>query len=179
MTNAPSSRQSPAPGGGAAAEDEAAPPGRRIDRAVLGIAAALAGLAAVIAWDAYTMRIAPTYARVGPDIVPYGVAGLLAVLSAATAVAALRGRVPRREQQELPPLAWIVGGLAAQMLLLTTAGFSIATGLLFAATARGFGRGPLWMSFLIGTAIAFVAWIAFALGLGLSLPAGPLERLVR
>jgi putative tricarboxylic transport membrane protein len=75
-------------------------------------------------------------------------------------------------------MLWIVAGLAAQMLLLKTAGFSIATGVLFALAARGFGRGPLWMTLPIGIAFAFVVWLIFARLLQLSLPVGPLERLV-
>ena len=38
-----------------------------------------------------------------------------------------------------------------QLLLLKTAGFSIATGLLFAFTAKGFGRGPLWLTIPVGS----------------------------
>jgi putative tricarboxylic transport membrane protein len=163
--------------GAQSADHEAVAP-RRPDRAGLAIAAILAGLAALVAWDAYSMRVAATYARVGPATVPYVVAAILLALAAGTVVAAVRGSFPVRERQELGPLAWIVGGLAAQMLLLTTAGFSIATGLLFAATARGFGQRPLWLSFLVGTGLAYAAWIAFAVGLRLSLPAGPLERLL-
>ena len=61
-------------------------------------------------------------------------------------------------------MLWIVGGLVAQMLLLKFAGFSIATGLLFALTARGFGRGPLWLTFPIGIVFALVIWVIFARG---------------
>jgi putative tricarboxylic transport membrane protein len=64
-----------------------------------------------------------------------------------------------------------------QMLLLKPAGFSIATGLLFAATARGFGRGPLWLTVPAGVVFALLVWIVFAKGLSLNLPAGPLESL--
>ncbi len=64
------------------------------------------------------------------------------------------------------------------MLLLKVAGFSIATGLLFAATARAFGRGPLWKTIPIGIVLAYVIWVIFARGLSLSLPAGPLEHLL-
>jgi len=151
---------------------------RRPDWAALAIAAILLALAALVAWDAYALRVSATYARVGPATVPYVVAAILLALALGTVAAAFRGGFPVRERQELGPLAWIVAGLAAQMLLLTTAGFSIATGLLFAATARGFGRRPLWLSFLVGTGLAYVAWIAFSVGLRLSLPAGPLERLL-
>ena len=56
------------------------------------------------------------------------------------------------------PFLWIVGGLVAQMLLLKTAGFSIATGVLFACAARGFGRGPLWMTVPVGIVFALVVW---------------------
>jgi putative tricarboxylic transport membrane protein len=63
------------------------------------------------------------------------------------------------------------------MLLLKLAGFSIATGLLFAATAKGMGRGPLWMTVPVGVVLALVIWLVFAGVLQLSLPAGPLERL--
>jgi putative tricarboxylic transport membrane protein len=75
-------------------------------------------------------------------------------------------------------MLWIVGGLVAQMLLLKTAGFAIATGVLFALAARGFGRGPLWATVPMGIVFAFVIWLIFARVLHLSLPAGPLERLV-
>ena len=123
------------------------------------------------------MPACANYARVGPTSFPYAIAAVLFVLAVWTAVAALRGEFPEREDQNVSPMLWIVGGLAAQMLLLKFAGFSIATGLLFAATARGFGRGPLWLTVPIGIVIALVLWIIFAKGLQLSLPAGPIERL--
>ena len=151
---------------------------RRPDRAALVIAVCLGIAAIVIAWETAIMPGAGGYARVGPTAFPYAIAAVLFVLAIWTAAEAIRGDFPEREEQQVAPLIWIVGGLAAQMLLLKVAGFSIATGLLFAATARGFGRGPLWMTVPLGIAIAFVIWVIFAKGLQLSLPAGPLERLI-
>lgn len=151
---------------------------RRPDRAALVIAAALAAFAAVIFWQTSAMPVAGQYARVGPTTMPYVVAAGLALLSLGTAVSALRGGFPEREADRVGPMLWIVGGLVAQMALLKTAGFSIATGVLFALTARGFGRGPLWITLPIGVAFGFVVWLIFARLLQLSLPAGPLERLV-
>jgi putative tricarboxylic transport membrane protein len=150
----------------------------RPDWAALAIAVLLGVAAVVIGWSTATMPGAANYARIGPTSFPYAIAAVLFVLAVWTAVAALRGEFPRREEQNIAPMVWIVSGLAAQMLLLKVAGFSIATGLLFAATARGFGRGPLWLTIPVGIVLAFIIWIIFARGLQLSLPAGPLERLI-
>jgi putative tricarboxylic transport membrane protein len=158
--------------------DQGRPQGQRHpDWAALAIAILLGTVAIVIAWSTALMPGAANYARVGPASFPYAIAVVLFILAVWTAVAALRGEFPEREAQNVSPMLWIVGGLAAQMLLLKFAGFSIATGLLFAATARGFGRGPLWLTVPIGFGIALVLWIIFAKGLQLSLPAGPIERL--
>jgi putative tricarboxylic transport membrane protein len=150
---------------------------RRPDRAALVIAVILAVVAAVIAWSTANMGGAASYARIGPTTFPYVIAAALFVLAICTAFAAWRGEFPEREEQNLPPMLWIVGGLAAQMLLLKYVGFSIATGLLFAATAKGFGKGPLWMTVPLGIVLAFAIWFVFARGLQLALPAGPIERL--
>jgi putative tricarboxylic transport membrane protein len=151
---------------------------RRPDRAALVIAVALALLAAVIFWKTRGMPVTAQYARVGPTTFPYVIAAGLGLLAIGTAVSAWRGSFPAREHDHVAPILWIVGGLAAQMLLLKTAGFSIATGALFALAARGFGRGPLWLTFPIGVVFAFAVWVVFARLLQLSLPAGPLEQLV-
>jgi len=152
--------------------------GRRPDWPVLGIALGLAVVAAVLFWDAGQLNVKGFAARFGPAIFPRLIGGLLLILAVWTAIDAWRGNPPPREKDDLPPIAWIVGGLAAQMLLLTTAGFSIATGLLFAATVKAFGRGPLWRTVPIGIVFALVVWVIFAKGLDLSLPAGPLEKLL-
>jgi putative tricarboxylic transport membrane protein len=151
---------------------------RRPDRAALVIAVAMALLAAVIFWKTKEMPVTAQYARVGPTTFPYVIAAGLGLLAIGTAASAWRGGFPAREHDHLGPILWIVGGLAAQMLLLKVAGFSIATGALFALAARGFGRGPLWLSFPIGVVFAFAVWVIFARLLQLSLPAGPLEQLV-
>ena len=151
---------------------------RRPDGAALVIAAVLAVIAAVIIWQTSQMRVPPVQAKVGPTVFPYIIAGGLLLLSVGTVLDALRRNFPARDKDNYIPIAWIIGGLVAQLLLLTTVGFSLATGILFAFTAKAFGRGPLWMTIPIGIAFAFVVWLIFAKGLQLSLPAGPLERLV-
>ena len=125
---------------------------RRPDGAALVIAAAARRRwRRSIFWQTRAMPVTAQYARVGPTTMPYVMSGFLA---------AARGRPrPRRrsatacrarEADRPGPMLWIVGGLVLQMLLLKPLGFSIATGLLFAFTARGFGKGPLWMTVPLG-----------------------------
>ncbi|HEY0034434.1 MAG TPA: tripartite tricarboxylate transporter TctB family protein [Devosia sp.] len=151
---------------------------RRPDGAAFAIALVLAIIAAVIIWQTSMMRVPPVQAKVGPTVFPYIIAGGLLLLSVGTAVSAWRGQFPEREPVNYRPIAWIIGGLLGQMLLVGWAGFSIGTAVLFAFVAKGFGRGPLWLTLPIGFVLAFVIWFVFAKGLQLSLPAGPVERLI-
>ncbi|HVL19412.1 MAG TPA: tripartite tricarboxylate transporter TctB family protein [Amaricoccus sp.] len=150
----------------------------RPDRAGLVIAVLLAAVSVVIFVSTRSMPATAQYARVGPATFPYAIAAGFALLAIGTAVSAFRGGFPEREPERLAPILWIVGGLVAQLLVLKPLGFSIATGLLFALTARGFGRGPLWLTIPLGVVFSLLVWIVFARVLQLSLPAGPLERLV-
>ncbi|MBN9053959.1 MAG: C4-dicarboxylate ABC transporter [Shinella sp. 65-6] len=150
---------------------------RRPDRAALVIAPVLLVLAGIIWWDAGRLAEMTNYSRIGPATVPHVIALGLALLAVWTGVEAWRGDFPEREPVEVQPVVWIVAGLAGQMLLLKTAGFSIATGVLFALTAFGFGRRKLWISLPVGIAISFVVFIIFGRFLQLSLPAGLLEHL--
>lgn len=158
-------------------EVPSSPQKRRPDRAALVIAPVLFVVAAVIWWDAGRLAEMSNYSRIGPATVPHVVAIGLALLAIWTAIEAWCGDFPEREPMEIQPVVFIVAGLAAQMLLLKTAGFSIATGALFALTAFGFGRRKLWISLPIGIGLSFVVFIIFGRFLQLSLPAGPLEHL--
>lgn len=153
-------------------------PARRPDGAALVIAGVLAALALVIIWQTAQMRVPPVQAKVGPTVFPYVVAGGMLVLAFGTVLSAIRRGFPERSPDNLGPIAWVVGGLLAQILLLSTAGFSIATGVLFALTAKAFGRDKLWQTIPIGIVFGFIIWFIFARGLQLTLPQGPLERLV-
>jgi putative tricarboxylic transport membrane protein len=149
------------------------------DKAALAVAVFLAALGALIAWNAAHLNAnLAAYSRVGAAAFPYAIAGLLFAAALGTAAAALKGDFPDREPMELSRLAWILGGLVAQVILIGFAGFSIATGVLFALTARGFGGKPLWLTVPIGIVLSFLLYLVFHKGLQLSLPQGPLERLV-
>jgi putative tricarboxylic transport membrane protein len=73
---------------------------------------------------------------------------------------------------------WIVAGLALQLVLLRPAGFSVASGLLFAFTAAGFGKRNLALTVPIGVALSLLIYGVFDQLLKLKLPAGLLENLI-
>jgi putative tricarboxylic transport membrane protein len=155
--------------------DTAPAPRRRPQRAALVIAAGLFVLAAVIWWDASRLGGVVTYARIGPQTVPYAIALCLAGLGVWTIFEAIRGDFPEREHQEVQPVLWIVGGLLIQLLVLRTVGFSLATGVMFACVAFGFGERRVWLSLPAGILLSAAVWLLFAKGLALTLPEGPPE----
>jgi putative tricarboxylic transport membrane protein len=155
----------------------AGPSSRRPDGAALVIAALLGGLAVIIFWQTRSMPVGGQYTKVGPTTLPYAMSAFLALLAVGHVLTAFRHGMPEREADRIGPMLWIVGGLVLQMLLLKTAGFAIATGLLFALTAKAFGKGSLWFTVPLGTVVSLVIWLIFSGLLNLSLPAGPLEQL--
>ncbi|HEV7418077.1 tripartite tricarboxylate transporter TctB family protein [Tianweitania sediminis] len=154
------------------------PVARRPDRAALLIALVLAVVGLAIGWSTLQAGGVAAYTPVGPKTVPFIVAACLIGLALWTAVEAWRGNFPEREEQQTAPILWVVGGLIVQMLTIKTIGFSLATGLLFAATAFAFNERRLWLTLPFGIVFSFAVWFIFARGLQLSLPAGWLERLV-
>jgi putative tricarboxylic transport membrane protein len=157
------------------------PNGKRAqpDKAAFAVAVFLAALGALIAWNAAHLNASvAAYSRIGAAAFPYAISALLFAAALGTVAAAAKGEFPDREPLEYSRLAWILGGLVAQVALLGIAGFSIATGLLFALAARGFGGKPLWLTVPIGIVLCFLLYLLFNKGLQLSLPQGPLERLV-
>ena len=151
---------------------------RRPDWAALVIAAVLVIMAGVIFFDVARLRDMGGYSQVGPATVPDWIAFGLVGLAVWTVFAAFRHDFPEREKQEVKPVVWVVAGLIAQMVLIRTVGFSIATGVLFGCAAAGFGARKIWISIPIGIVICFAIYWLFAVMLQLSLPAGPLERLI-
>lgn len=151
---------------------------RRPDVAALIIAAALALLGVVIAWDAMRLGTGGAYARIGPQTIPFVIAVCLGLLAAWTVLEAVRGDFPEREPQDLQPVAWIVGGLVAQLVLIRFVGFSMATAVLFALTARGLSRVSLPFALAFGLVLCTLIWFLFARLLSLTLPTGPLEHLI-
>lgn len=147
-------------------------------RPALAVAAALFLASGIVVADAMRIDVTATYG-VGPAAAPLVVAAGLAILGIAHVVMAWRGTWPAPEPADLPPILIILGGLVALMVLIGLgAGFIPATALLFAATATGFGRRAVLTDLAIGFALAVIVFLIFDKLLTLSLPYGPIERLL-
>jgi putative tricarboxylic transport membrane protein len=153
-----------------------APGTRRLDRAAVAIGVGLLALAAVAALDAHSLSLSSAYG-LGPEAMPYVVAAGLAVLALGHFGVALRSALPEREAADLSAILWIAIALAALIVLIAVGGgFVPAMALLFAFTARAFGRKALLVDLAIGAALAVVVYLLFTKLLTLSLPEGPLEQ---
>jgi putative tricarboxylic transport membrane protein len=151
---------------------------RRSDPAGYVIAAVLLALAGIIFWDASSLQLSSAYG-VGPKAMPMVVAAIIAALAIGNLVMTLRGELPERESADPKAILLILGGLAALIALIGLGGgFIIATAVLFATTSAAFGRSAFLVDLAIGLGLGVLLFLLFDKLLTLSLPAGPLERLL-
>jgi putative tricarboxylic transport membrane protein len=154
------------------------PASRRTDRAGLVIALALAALAAVLVWDASQLQSNTIYGM-GPQAMPIVIAIGLGILAIGNLIDALRGNLPLRESAD-PKAVWLI--LAGFALLIAIiglgGGFILATTALFVTTSAAFGRRAILADSAIALVMTTLIYLAFDRLLTLSLPAGPLERLL-
>ena len=151
---------------------------RRPDTAGMVIAGVLLLVALVIFWDASAMQVATTYGM-GPQAMPYVIATGMLLLAAGNFWLAWRSDFPARESFDPKAIILILGGLGALIAIIGLGGgFIPATAILFAAVSAGFGRRAFFVDLAIGFVLAVVVFLVFSKLLSLTLPVGPLERLL-
>jgi len=143
-------------------------------------------LGGYFAYGALTISVSQSYSRVGPRFFPFLVAAGLLLCGALLVVQALRGHAAPAEagedvDTEVPPdlvaVAGVGAALVVYLLLLETAGFVLASALLFWGVALAFGSRSWLRDPLIGLALGMTVYLAFTRLLGLRLPAGVLAPL--
>jgi putative tricarboxylic transport membrane protein len=153
----------------------------RTDRTGVVVGACLLCLSALIVGQTLYATYSPGYEMVGPKAFPFGIAFGLGLLGLVAGGKALSGRDKHVEHEwrHFAPVLWVIGGLLLQIgLLASGAGFILSTAVLFGLVARGFGSRPLALTLVVGVAVCLFLYVAFHFGLKLSLPEGPVERLI-
>jgi putative tricarboxylic transport membrane protein len=151
-----------------------------IGEAVIG--AGVLALAAVMLWQTLVIPVSPIYAQVGPTVVPIITALALGMLGILLLIAAWQGGWQPEEEREFTPdrgaLAWVAAGLVLNVLLIGSAGFTVASVVLFVCVARGFGSKAIVRDTLIAAAFALVAYFGFAQTLGINIGSGIVENAI-
>lgn len=151
---------------------------RRIDPAGVVIALVLAAVAVVLVWDSRQLPATTMYGM-GPEVMPVVIAIGLGLLAIGNLVDALRGNLPPRESADPKAVLLILAGLALLIAIIGLGGgFILATTALFVTTSAAFGRRALLTDILIALVLSVLIYLAFDRLLTLSLPSGPLERLL-
>jgi putative tricarboxylic transport membrane protein len=163
-------------------------PESRLPEILLGIGLVALGL--FFAVETTAIRVAPIYAKVGPTLFPWIVAGALIALGILFALQAWRrgqrdlspGPVPGQGYPPTPPappsdwraLAVISAALLLQVAFLRSLGFVITAAILFMAVTYAFGSRQYLRNAIIAILLAVIVYAGFTRGLRLQLPAGVL-----
>ena len=146
------------------------------------IAVGVLALAVVIFWQTISIPVSPIYAKVGPTVFPIITALGLGILGIYLLMAALLGGWQPEEEKAIAPdrpaLLWITAGLVLNVLLIGSAGFTIASVILFVCVARGFGSKAILRDALIAAAFALIAYFGFARTLGINIGSGLVENAI-
>lgn len=151
------------------------------------LVAGLAALGVFMLIDTSSIRVPGSANTIGPRFFPYLVGGLLVVTAVALATQVLRGRAaPAEEAEDVDvragtdwrTVAVVVAAFGVHALLIEPVGWPIAATVMFAIVSLALGSAHPVRTVLIGLALSIVAWLLFVLGLGISLPGGPLEWVV-
>ncbi|GAA2490224.1 tripartite tricarboxylate transporter TctB family protein [Terrabacter carboxydivorans] len=158
------------------------------DRAQYGMCAALAGLGIILLVNSAQLApVASTNDSLGPKVIPTVLGILLLITSVFYAVDIHRGGVGAADEGEDVDLSakadWKTVGLlvvifAASAAFMEPLGWVIAGTLLFSGSAYALGNRHVIRGLLVGLAISLATFYAFAIGLGVNLPAGILQGIL-
>ncbi|WP_231929755.1 tripartite tricarboxylate transporter TctB family protein [Micromonospora inositola] len=163
-------------------------PARKPDRAQYGVCAFLALVGGLVIADATRIgRAINTADPIGPKPVPILLGVLLLIVAAVYAVDVARGGAGEPEAGEdvdlTSPIDWrtvllLIGAFLVNAVLIDRLGWVISGTLLFWGSAYALGNRHYVRNLLIAVALSLITFYAFAIGLGVDLPAGVLQGIL-
>lgn len=136
-------------------------------------------LGAFVVWQGSLAKAATSYSGVGPGLFPTLIGSGLSLIGLVLGWEALNGgwRAMPDDETTRQGADWRAFGLISlavllHMALVGWAGFIIASALLYALIARGFGSTRPARDIVIAVLISVPVFFIFTRGLGLNLPAG-------
>ncbi|MET9269081.1 tripartite tricarboxylate transporter TctB family protein [Kribbella sp. NPDC003557] len=161
---------------------------RRPDRAQYGVCGFLAVVGALVIADAARIQhIANSNDPIGPKPVPIVLGVLLLVVAALYAVDVARGGTGEAEEGEdvdvTSPVDWrtvllLIAAFVVNLVLIEPLGWVISGTVLFWGSAFALGSRHHVRNLVIAVALALITFYAFAIGLGVNLPAGVLQGIL-
>lgn len=158
------------------------------DRAQYALCAALGLLGAYVLFDASRIgSAASSNDPVGPKAVPVLLGIALIVIAVFYALDVSRGGRGEAEEGEDVDLGtsvdWrtiglLIAAFALNAVLIEPLGWVISGAILFWGAAFALGNRHHWRGLIIGVALSLITFYAFAVGLGVNLPAGILQGIL-
>lgn len=135
------------------------------------------GLAAVVGQETSVIPSNALYAQVGPTVIPWLATIMLAGLGAMLTFEGVRGGWEHEAHGalNLQGIGLLLAGLFLNVVLIGTAGFIIASTILFLCTALAFGSRKIARDAAIGAMLAIVAYVGFDRVLGYKIGTGLIE----
>lgn len=140
---------------------------------------------ALVLWASQDLEVQSGYAGVGPGALPRITGTLLLILGGVLVWQAWTTGFPGVDEdaeRELgfywPGFLQVSFGLLAYAFLIEPAGFPLASTVLFAAVARGFGSRRWLRDGVVGLVLALAVYALFSIGLKIQLPVGPFTFLL-
>lgn len=150
---------------------------RAVSWADVSVGLAVIVLAAIVGWETSVIPTNAIYAQVGPKVIPWLATGMLAALGLLLTIEGLRGGWAQEEHGTFSPrgIGILLAGLVLNVALISTAGFIIASTVLFLCTTLAFGSTRIARDAGLGLGLAVVAFVGFDRVLGYKIGSGLIE----
>ncbi|MFM1860911.1 MAG: hypothetical protein RLY80_500 [Actinomycetota bacterium] len=142
----------------------------------LAFAGSLLLLGVIVLFDAKNMLVPPGSGSVGPQVFPTIIGVFIVLVAIALTVEILRGNYG--QPTDWKTLGMVTGSILTYPFLIESAGFVVASTVVFFGVGFAYGARKLVKNLLIAIIFALVVYLSFTKLLNVNLPAGILKGLL-